>query len=178
MPLLCDLPPERPTYLILDSVSGLFLRFGEIFLAGDAVIHSACGHSITCFDHHFFHLVGIRHEWSMKAEREYIRATLDGFGKFELRENGSRAKNLQAAFQTFQHPDEVWEGNPVADARWTYIKEFHHRNYPFSIGFVTPETEGGTIFVPTSSFPCDKNRLKKWRQGQLVYASKTAQPPA
>ncbi len=177
MALICEAPPPRPAALKFDSISELYGHFERIFLSGNGTIQSRCGHVITAFDHHFWHLAGVRDKFSMLAEKDELLKTTDGFGKYYLRENGSRGKRLLSARETFQEPDEVWEDNPESDAKWVYLKEYYDSGYQFSVAFVDIESEGSSILVPISSFSCDKNRLrKKWRKGKLIYP-KTAQPP-
>jgi hypothetical protein len=181
MPLLCEAPPDRPTHLELSSIRELYDSFNELFRSGDEVIQSPCGHRIVCLKHHFFHLAGIlvvgTPRLFMRYEEPEIIATTAGFGKYILREGGARAKHLPSAIETYRRPDEVWEDNPKAQARWVYIKEFASKPYPFSIAFVdeSENEKGEIILAPTSSFPCDKTSLRKWRNGtQILHKTRTA----
>jgi hypothetical protein len=176
MALLRESPPKRPAPLKFDSISELYKLFGDLFLAGDGIIVSPCGHQIHCLKHHFFHLAGVEVEGKsrlfIKYEEEEIVATTDGVGKYKLRQNGSRAKRLMAALLAFQEPDEVWTGNTSASAKWVYVKEFESEDqYSFSVAFVT-ESENElreVILVPTSCFFVTRVSLGKWRKGTLIY---------
>jgi phage-Barnase-EndoU-ColicinE5/D-RelE like nuclease2 len=153
----------------------LYLAFEAIFLAQDN-IHSACGHSIQVFDHHFFHMASIavpgKEKLFMHEEKETILATCTGFGKYIVAIGGTRARHLASAFETLLAPDEVWENNPKAkSAKWVYIKEFSSLPYPFSICLVTERAERKLV-VPVSSFPCKRSDIKKWRQGITIFSSR------
>ncbi len=174
MSLLCDSPPKRPAPLRLISISELFADFERIFLSGDAKIYSRCEHVVLFFDHHFFHLADVGSGLFMYNEKEAIRSTTDGFGKYEPAQNGSRARHLNSAKATIEAPDEVWEGNPKSRGRWVYLKEFDDSPYPFSVAIIT-NRDDGTI-VPKTSFPCRRSDINGWRRGVRIYP-KTAQPP-
>lgn len=60
----------------------------------------------------------------MRDEKERIISTVDGFSVYVVGQNGSRAKHLQAAYETMASPDEVWEDHPKARARWVYVNEY------------------------------------------------------
>jgi hypothetical protein len=157
------------------SIREVYQQFDEIFLADKkSLIVSPCGHRIYCFEHHFFHMSGVVvegiEELSMPHERETILETADGFAHYELREGGSRARHLRSARETLENPDEVWIENPsVVSAKWVYIKEYDSKPYPFSIALVGEWEANSTIIVPFSSFPCDKRRIKRWRQSKQIH---------
>ena len=74
-----------------------------------------------------FHLTALRtaetNRSFMHDEKELIRSTTEGFGKYILDHNGSRARNLPSARETILAPDEVWEECPIATtARWVYAR--------------------------------------------------------
>jgi hypothetical protein len=170
MPLLCKAPPKRPTNLEANSIADLYLRFRELFLAGNATIESRCGQRITVFKYHFFHLAGIQIDGEderlfMFQEEASIMSNATDFGRFNLKENGSRARHLPSALLTYREPDVVIEDHPNADARWVYLKEYDGAPYPFSVAFVTDRPDEGGILVPTSSWKCDKYSAKKWLKG-------------
>ena len=169
MPLICDSPAPRPAQLELISISDLFAQFERIFLDGNAAIHSRCGHVILFFDHHFFHMTDVGSGLFMYDEKETIRSTTSGFGKYVPAQNGSRAKHLVSARMTIQEPDEVWEGNPKSRGRWVYVKEFEDSYYPFSVAIITDRPDQGGIIVPKTSFPCKRGDIKKWRKGVKIY---------
>jgi len=110
----------------------------------------------------------------MRDEKETIRATINGFGKYEPNQSGSRARHLNSARATIEEPDEVWEGNPKSRGRWVYVKEFDDLPYPFSVAIITERD--GSIIVPKTSFPCKRGDINGWRKGVRIYP-KTAQPP-
>jgi len=124
------------------------------------------------FDHHFFHMVAITMEGKeklfMRDEKEAILATDVGFANYIVGHGGTRARYLRSAYETMVSPDEVWEENPKAKARWVYIKEYATVPYSFSVALVTYR-ENEAIVVPASSFPCRKGDLKKWRDGKKIY---------
>jgi hypothetical protein len=119
----------------------LLIRFEEIFLSDGGVIVSPCGHAIHFLDDHFFHLVGIDGTWSMEAERVEIMTTAVGFGKWTLKQNGSRARRLLAARETMLDPDEVMENNPNARDKWVYVKEFAGKRDPFTVALIKERPE-------------------------------------
>lgn len=167
--------PTRLPNVTFSSIRELYLEFESIFLAGSqSLINSPCGHRIYCFEHHFFHLAGVRVsgtiELSMKTEKATILATNEGFGRYEIIENGSRAKHLRSAYETLVTPDEVWEDNPnVRTAKWIYIRKYDNKRYPFSIALAGDSHTRGTIIVPFSSFPIRIGDIKKWRQGTRIH---------
>jgi hypothetical protein len=109
-------------------------------------------------------------ELSMPRERKTILETVDGFAHYKLRENGSRAKHLRSAREALENPDEIWTDNPrVNSAKWVYVKEFDSKPYPFSIALVGEWEANSTILVPFSSFACDKNSARKWRQTKKIH---------
>ena len=169
MGIICAAPPKRPKTLECASLCELYSRFEELFLCNEGVIDSCCEHTITVFDHNFFHLAKVdlpgKPKILMNEYKEAILACKDGFGCFQV--EISRAKYLTSAIETFKEPNEVWEGNKKATARWVYVKEYDSPPYPFSIGLVT-ERESG-LLVPMSSFPCKRGDVKKWRNGILIY---------
>lgn len=173
MPLLCEAPPTRPALLEFGSISELYRLFEQLLLGDDPVIRTPCGHVISVYDHHFWHLVGVREKFSMKREKAELLRTTIGFGKYDLREGGARAKNLLSVIATYREPDEVREDNPRAKAKWVYLKEYNDpsNDHPFSVAFVDIETEGSSILVPTSRFSCDENGIRnKWQKGKLIYS--------
>lgn len=170
-------PPTRPANVNYASIYDLYLEFENIFLVeGKTPITSPCGHSILIFDHHFFHMAAVnvagKDRLFMKEEKAHILAATDGFGQYTISHGGSRARHLLAARETLSSPDEVWEDNPKAKARWVYIKEYAAVPYPFSIALVTLREEEA-IIVPVTSFACKKNDVKKWRQGKKIYPENT-----
>lgn len=171
---------SRPDSFEFASLADLYLLFESLFLADGGVLDSLCGHTVLIFDHHFFHLVSLRGDserLSMARDKEEIRQTVDGFGRFTLDHGGSRARSLPSAKLTIEDPDEVWEGNPRATgAKWVYVKEFDSRPYPYTVALLTDRPGEGDIIVPVSSFPCRRTDARKWRQGRLVY-QKQIQPP-
>lgn len=104
----------------------------------------------------------------MRDEKNEIRETTDGFAPYSVGHKGSRAKHLRATYETLVSPDEVWEDNPKAKAKWVYLKEYDNAPYPFSIVLVTTRPEQGLI-VPVTGFPCKKGDIKKWRAGDRIY---------
>jgi hypothetical protein len=171
MPLLCEAPPRRPASLELRSIGELYRSFTELFLANNAEIVSGCGHHITVFKYHFFHLAGIQiggvdERLFMFREEEAIVGNLTDFGRFNLKQNGSRATHLPSALLTYREPDAVIEDHHNADARWVYLKEYDGAPYPFSVAFVTDRPHEGGILVPTSSWKCDRSSAKKWLRGE------------
>lgn len=172
--------PDRPAHCGYSSISDLYQQFERIFLGNGGCLQSGCGHNILVFDHHFFHLAAIRtaaeHRLFMRDEKNTIRETVDGFGKYLIEHGGARARNLPSAKMTIVDPDEVWEENPRAkSATWVYIKEFNSSPYPFTVAFLTIRPEEGNIIVPVSSFPCKKSDSRKWRAEKCVY-QKHARP--
>jgi hypothetical protein len=124
------------------------------------------------FDHHFFHLAAVsktgREKLFMKEEKPTILETTEGFSPYIVGHGGSRAKNLRAAYETLANPDEVWEQNPRTQSRWVYVKEYNALPYPFSVALVT-RRDAGAIIVPTTSFPCKKGDVRKWRSGTKIF---------
>ena len=166
-------PPVRPANACCASIRDLYLCFERIFLLpGRSQIVAPCGHKITVFDHHFFHLAAIsipgNERLFMRDEKKRILETTDGFGDFLVGQNGSRARHLPAVYETLSAPDEVWEDNPKAKARWVYLKEYDSLPYPFSVVLVTERPEESLI-VPKTGFPCRKTDIKKWRAGKKIY---------
>ncbi len=173
MVLISANPPARPANACYASIRDLYLCFEGIFLLpGGAQIVSPCGHKITVFDHHFFHLAGIsipgNKRLFMRDEKKRILETTDGFGDFVVGQNGSRARHLPSVYETLSAPDEVWEDNPKAKARWVYLKEYDSLPYPFSVVLVTERPEESLI-VPKTGFLCRKTDIKKWRAGRKIY---------
>jgi len=176
MPLICEAPPKRPANIEPRSIGELYRMFAELFLADNAEIVSRCGHRITVFKYHFFHLAGIQiggedERLFMFQEEAAIVSNLADFGKFNLKENGSRARHLPSALLTYREPDVVIEDHPSAEARWIYLKEYDGAPHPFSVAFVTDRPDEGGILVPTSSWKCDKYSAKKWLrdEGKKIY---------
>ena len=167
--------PNRPPHCQFGSMADLYNQFESLFLNSEGKLSSACGHDVLLFDHHFFHLAGVRtgeaKNLFMYDEKVIIRATTEGLGKYTLDHGGSRARNLPSARSTILDPDEVWEDNPkTTTARWVYVKEFASKPYPFSIALLVDRPDEGGIIVPVSSFPCTKSDARKWRQGTLIYS--------
>ena len=172
--LLCSNPPERPAGVEYPCMRDLYLAFEEIFLA-KVPIKNACGHEILVFDHHFFHLAAVTvpaiDRLYMRDEKERILALTEGFGHYEV--GRSRAKHMRSVHMTLSDPDEVWEDNPKARAKWTYVKEFASDKYQFSVALVAERPEQSYIIVPVSGFPCTRGDVKKWRKGNLLYSKNT-----
>lgn len=170
MGLISLAPPKRPDAIEYDSMAELYGLFETIFLSSGGVISSSSGEAISCFDHHFFHLAKVsvagRERLFMRDEKSEITSLTDGFGKYEVFHQ--RAKYLRSAYETLEEPDEVWEVPTIQkSAKWTYVKEYDSKPYPFSVALIA-EREAGLI-VPVSSFPCRKTDVKKWRRGLRVY---------
>ena len=170
----------RPPHCEFDNLSDLYALYEEIFLRVDG--HSVSWHEqeVLVFDHHFFHLAALRAEGMdrlfMLREKDGIRKTVEGFGKFTLEQGGSRARHLPSAKEAMIDPDEVWERNPTCtSARWVCVKEFDSLPYPFTVALLVDRPEEGGIIVPVSSFPCKRRDVRRWRRGQLVFKRK--QPP-
>jgi hypothetical protein len=173
MGLLNDKPPKRPQGWKFASIAELYQLFEGLFLDANGLIESKCGHQISIFDHHLFHMCGITRDSTrlfMPEEKEALLALTDGFGEYQLVHGGSRARDLPSAHATLLEPDEVWCENPRASsAEWIYIKEFDSRPYPFSIALLKRRTKGNGIIVPLSSFCCKKNRIRAWRETTRLY---------
>lgn len=169
---------SRPPNIEFSSIRELYLAFVEIFLSQGTILNSACGHSISVYAHHFFHMCkisadGHQGKLLMQHERETILSIAEGTGKYIIGENGSRARHLCSARETIADPDEVWEENPNVDAQWVYLKEYECLPYRFSVALLTEETAGGVI-VPVSSFQCRKSDAnRKWRKGKRIYSKNT-----
>ena len=165
--------PTRPSNVSYNSISELYLKYVEIFLAGGrSPLVTPCGHEIVFFDHHFFHMASItvdgKEKLFMREEKARILETNEGFGDYWIGHKGSRAKHFHASFETLTTPDEVWQDNPNAKARWVYVKEFDSIPYPFSVVLVTTRPEQSLI-VPVTGFPCRRKDGKKWRAGTKIY---------
>ncbi len=169
--LLCSDPPERPANVEYTCLRELYLAFEAIFL-GKLPIKNACGHDILVFDHHFFHLAAITvdgvERLYMRDEKQTILGLAEGFGNYDI--GKSRAKHLRSVHITLSEPDEVWEDNPKARAKWTYVKEFASQPYQFSVALVAERSNENFIIFPVSGFPCKRSDVRKWRQGTLIYA--------
>jgi hypothetical protein len=165
--------PKRPEPLTTICMAELYAQFETIFLSGP--IQSPCGHDIVIFDHHFFHMASVSitgvPRLFMRDEKAKIQALTQGYGLYEV--GLPRARHLSSAYATMTEPVEVWEDNPVSQAKWVYVKEFDSKPYPFSVVLITMRPEEGGILVPVSSFPCRKTDIKKWRQGKLIYSKNT-----
>jgi hypothetical protein len=162
-------------------MANLYAEFESLIGEVSGLIRSPCGHEILIFDHHFFHLAAVSRPpatvLSMPGERAEILATTEGFGRYEIAQGMSRARNLRSAFQTLCEPDEIWAENPIAEtAKWVYVKQFESKPYPYTIALVGDRPNSGGIIVPFSSFPCRNKGLKKWRQGRRLHP-KQIQPP-
>lgn len=171
MHILCLNPPTRPPNVEYDSICTLYEVFEQIFLGnGRTPINSSCGHTITLFDHHFFHLTAItvsgKAKLFMRDEKSRILATKVGFADYVVGHNGSRAKNLRAVRETLEQPDEVWKDNPKTKSRWVYIKQYAAVPYPFSVVLLTQREH---LYVPVTGFPCKKSDIRKWRKGEKVF---------
>ncbi len=109
-------------------------------------------------------------ELSIHKERETIAKTREGFAHYKLREGGSRARNLQAAYDTLAAPSEVWTDNPkLKNAKWVYIREYDSKPYPYSVALVGEWETNSTVIVPFSGFPVKRSNIKKWRQLKRIY---------
>jgi hypothetical protein len=167
-------PPKRPNAWRYTSIAELYGLYENLFLGTGGKLDSACGHSVSVFDHHFFHMAGITvanaGRLFMPDEKDEIRATTTGFGKYSLAHSGSRARDLPSAYATLVSPDEVWMDNPLTEiAKWVYVKEFDSKPYSFTMALLTPRPDENGIIVPVSSFCCRKNRIKVWRQSTRIY---------
>jgi hypothetical protein len=163
--------PNRPALLEFSSVRELFLHFERILLGGgiSREIISACGHSIRVFDHHFFHMVKLDDPSKTKPllmanEKDIILATADGFASYAY--DRQRAIYLESAMTCLALPDEVWEDETLASAKWIYIKEFNTSPYSFTIALVGEREES---YVPVTSFPGKNRDAKRWRRGRQIY---------
>jgi len=173
--------PLRPPGGAFTSIAGLYEHFADLFLGNDGVHESASGHRVFLFDHHFFHLASVRTEREtrlfMPDHKAIIQSTREGFGPYILGHGGSRARNLPSALETIRHPDEVWTGNPKAtNSKWTYLKEFDSKPYPFTVTLLTERPLEGGIIVPVSCFQCSRSDVKRWRRAIRIYP-KHIQPP-
>ena len=171
---IIEYPPERPESCEFASIAQLYEQFESIFLQNGGKILSAGGHEVCFFDHHFFHMAAVYASDSsrlfMHHEKEEIRSTVEGFGKYRLDHSGSRARNLLSAHATILCPDEIWGDCPVTTTgKWVYVKEFASRPYPFTIALLVDRPAEGNIIVPVSSFPCKSSDIKKWRRGTKLY---------
>jgi hypothetical protein len=164
-------PPKRPPKVEYTCMRELYLAFEEIFLCHGGNIQSKCGHALSVFDHHFFHMAAVTvqgiEKLFMKHEKERILALDSGFGLYDV--GPSRAQHLRSAHLTVCAPDEVWVENPKAKAKWVYVKEFDSKPYPFSVALITERPDENYIIVPVSSFPCKKGDIKKWRKGTRIH---------
>ena len=162
-------------------MASLYESYAALFLRGNGIVSSSCGHEVFIFDHHFFHLAAVRTASGarlyMPEEIEEIKACTKDYGKYILDHSGSRARNLPSAHATICEPDEVWSDDPkTTTAEWVYVRQFDSKPYPFTVALLVTRPEESGIIVPVSSFPCSKSDVRKWRQGKLVY-QKQIQPP-
>jgi hypothetical protein len=173
-PLICESFSPRPANIEYGCMRDLYLVFEELFLGQGNCLNSASGHSISVFDHHFFHMASITvpgvNRLYMRNEKEIILGLTEGFGYYEV--GASRAKHLRSAYETLANPDEVWEDNPKARVKWVYVKRYATQPYPFSVALVTERSEE-SIIVPVSSFPCKGSDAKRWRNGRLIFPKNT-----
>jgi hypothetical protein len=106
----------------------------------------------------------------MRDEKEKILACTEGFGPYTYAHNDHRAKYLASAFDTMLDPDYVYECEKLKTARYSFVKEYKSKPYPFTVFLVGID---GKVLVPTTSFPCKRNDVKKWRCGSVVYSRNT-----
>lgn len=104
----------------------------------------------------------------MKEEKALLRAQTSGCGPYEY--DRQRAIHLQAAKDTLQHPDEVYEVQ-LRSASHVFIKTYEELPYPFTVVLVARRE--GKLLVPVTSFPCRRRDVKKWRKGRLIYSKPT-----
>lgn len=170
---------HRPSLIQFCSLKELYLHFERIFLQGaesQRQLASVCGHTITIFDHHFFHLVKLTHRekpnpLEMANEKSIILETDHGFGSYEY--DHQRAVYLESAMLCLAFPDEVWYDPTLMSAKWVYIKHFSTTPYTCTIFLIGERPEG---CVPVTSFPGKNRDARKWRRGTKIYP-KTQQPP-
>lgn len=165
--------PARPANIDYDSICQLYQKYTEIFLvAGRNPLSTPCGHEIIFFDHHFFHIAGVtvdgKKKLFMREEKARILEINNGFGEYRIAHDGSRAKHFLSTYETLASPDEIWEDNPKARARWVYVKEYDSLPYQFSVVLVTTRPDESLI-VPVTGFPCKTKDVKKWRQGNRIH---------
>lgn len=148
--------PLRPRGWEFESIAELYRLFQGLFLNAEGYLESKCGHRISVFDHHFFHMCGVTRDKArlfMPEEKEQILALATGFGEYELAHGGSRARDLPSAHATLLDPDEVWTENPTTNsAEWIYVKEFDSKPYPFTVALLMRRPDENGIIVPVSSF--------------------------
>ena len=163
---------DRPALLEFASVRELYLHFERIFLNGGLSLQviSTCGHTVTVFDHNFFHLVKLDDPTKpkpllMSEEKAVILATRDGFGPYV--HDKQRAIYLGSAMACLASPDEVWEDSALKSAKWVYIKHFNTSPYSCTILLVSERAREGR--VPSTSFPGKNRDVKKWRRGVRIY---------
>ena len=163
----------RPRLIQFTSISELYAHFERIFLEEtertSRQVKSSCGHSITIFDHHFFHLVKLDDDAKAKPllmanEKAVIMATNQGFGNYKY--DMQRAIYLESAMSCLLDPDEVWENPELKTAKWVYIKHFETKPYTCTILLVAERAEGP---VPNTSFPGKPRDARKWGQGKKIY---------
>lgn len=167
---------QRPDLLEFSSISELYRYFERFFLNGNPSSYefvSVCGHAVTIFDHHFFHVVKLDHPQKSKPllmanEKAEILATTSGFGEYTY--DRQRAIYLASAADCFVYPDEVWEDSSLNIAKWVYIKQFDTHPYAFTI-LLAGERVGGV--VPVTSFPAKNRDARKWRRGIQIYPKNT-----
>lgn len=154
-------------------MSELFQHYERIFLlengATQSQVNSTCGHTITIFDHSFFHMVKLDHPAKPKPllmanEKCIILATQQGFGSYTY--DRQRAAYLESAMACLVSPDEVWLNPNLKTAKWVYIKHFETKPYSCTILLVAERSEGP---VPNTSFPGKTRDAKKWGVGKKIY---------
>lgn len=180
---MMNAPPEipkarkapRPKLLIFTSLATMYKSYEELFLGGEGNISkdhsSACGLTVTAFDHNFFHVVKMTDENGdmcfMPEEKGNILACAEDFGTYQFMHNDHRAKYMASAQGTLLDPDSVYECDCLKTAKYALIKEYDSKPYPFTVLLLI---QHGSILVPATSFPCKRNDSKKWMRGKLIYA--------
>lgn len=167
-----NMKKSRPPLIHFSSVCELYRHFERLFLGGNSTSHtleSTCGHKITVFDHHFFHVVKLDHPEKSKPllmsnEKTTILATQNGFGPYS--HDRQRAIYLESAVHCLCSPDEVWDDPTLDSARWIYITEYDTSPYSHTILLVG---ERGEDPVVVTSFPAKRRNAQKWRRGKLMY---------
>jgi hypothetical protein len=169
-------PSKRPQGLQLASLHQLYVDFERLFLASqprERYFESPCCHQLAVFDHNFFHFVKLWHptrgvemgngEKKFRAAEELprVRSQIAGFGSYTV--DRARAQYLPSAHATFMWPDGILELRSPQPDRATHVfyREFDHAAAPFTAVLV--KREDGR-FVPVTSFPCDKRKMRNWRE--------------
>jgi phage-Barnase-EndoU-ColicinE5/D-RelE like nuclease2 len=165
---------KPPAGLRFKSLSELYEQYCSLFVGRE--FRCPLGRRVIFLPRHFFHLVklkkGTRIKFTIEDEEPLIRATITGFGEYEVDEN--RSRGLAWIPEILAEPHEIWEYEKKKTADEVFIREYDKSGSPFRVLLILREDEH---LLPITCMSVRRTGIKEHRRGRKLWPPKGRSHP-